>query len=61
MIFELGRLKDQGLRTYILREAGLSLDPSNETDVLKHASDICRVYFAESSLTRLIKSREGAS
>ena len=56
MIAELGRLKDHGLRTVLLNEAGKTSksDPTTETVILKQASDICRTYFAEKNLDKLV-------
>ena len=56
MIAELGRLKDQGLRTVLLNEAGKNYksDTATEAEILKQASDICRTYFAEKDLDKLL-------
>jgi hypothetical protein len=56
MISELGRLKDQGLRIHVLREAGSAskTDQKNEEEILLKASDICRTFFAEKNLDKLI-------
>ena len=58
MISELGKLKDQGLRLVLLEEAGNKAGPglADETQILANATDICRVYFAEKNLDKLISS-----
>ncbi|MEP6788272.1 MAG: hypothetical protein ABJB40_07570 [Acidobacteriota bacterium] len=56
MIAELGKLKDQGLRTLVLNEVGKKAagDAKYEAAILKQASTICRTYFTEKNLDRLI-------
>ena len=56
MIAELSKLKDQGLRIVLLNEAGKTSksDAKNEADILSKASDICRNYFAENNLDKLV-------
>ncbi len=56
MISDLGKLKDQGLRMVALNEAGTKAktDAKSETEILKQASDICRTYFAEKNLDKLL-------
>ena len=56
MIAELGKLKDQGLRTVVINEAGKTsnADAKNEAGILSKASEITRTYFAEKNLDKLI-------
>lgn len=56
MIAELGKLKDQGLRTVLLNEAGKKspADAVNETAILSQATAISRTFFAEKNLDKLI-------
>jgi hypothetical protein len=56
MIAELGRLKDDGLRFFVLNEAGAQSknDAANEAVILSKASDISRTYFAEENLGKLV-------
>lgn len=56
MIAELGRLKDLGLRLVILKEAGITAktDAAAEAKILADASDVCRTFFKEKNLDRLV-------
>lgn len=56
MIAELGKLKDQGLRTVLLNEAGKKspTDAGIETAILTQATAISRTFFAEKNLNKLI-------
>jgi hypothetical protein len=56
MIAELGKLKDQGLRTVLLNEAGKKspADAVNETAILTQATAISKTFFAEKNLDKLI-------
>ncbi len=56
MIAELGKLKDEGLRFFVLKEAGTrsKTDAANETAILTKASDLTRTYFAEKNLDKMI-------
>lgn len=56
MIAELGKLKDEGLRIAVLKEAGNNSesDGSDEESILNKASEICRTFFAEKNLDKLI-------
>ena len=56
MISELGRLKDQGLRTIVLNETGTKskIDAKEEVAILKQSTDITRTFFAEKNLDKLI-------
>lgn len=56
MIAELGKLKDEGLRFVVLNEAGneAAANRSDEAVILKRASEICRTYFDEKNLDKLI-------
>jgi len=56
MISELGRLKDAGLRLVVLNEAGTAskTNAKVEAKILAGATDICRTYFAEKNLDKLV-------
>ncbi len=56
MISGLGRLKDQGLLIVALNEAGVAskTDSKNEAEILTKATDICRSFFAEKNLDKVI-------
>lgn len=56
MISELGRLKDAGLRLVILKESGTAskTDAKVEAKILSDASEVCRPYFAEKNLDKLV-------
>lgn len=56
MIAELGKLKDQGLRFVVLNEAGSKSapGPAAEAAILSKASDICRMFFEEKNLDKLV-------
>jgi hypothetical protein len=56
MISELGRLKDLGLRAVALYESGgtSKIDTKIEAKVLSDATAVCRTYFAEKNLDKLI-------
>lgn len=55
MISELGKLKDEGLRLFVLKEAGASskADTANEAVILSKASNITHAYFAEQNLDKM--------
>ncbi|MGB7208045.1 MAG: hypothetical protein WBD27_05235 [Pyrinomonadaceae bacterium] len=63
MISELGRLKDQGLRIVALNETGVAskTDSKNEAEILTKATDICRGFFAEKNLDKIINGVVNAS
>lgn len=53
MISELGKLKDAGLQVHVLAEANnKTIEDSKE--ILAKASEICRTFFAEKNLDKLI-------
>ncbi len=56
MIAELGKLKDQGLRTVLLNEAGKKTpaDLAAEASILAQATAISKTFFAEKNLDKLI-------
>lgn len=56
MISELGKLKDQGLRTVLLTEAGKTSrsDAKNNAAILVKATEITRTFFAEKNLDKLL-------
>ena len=56
MILELGRLKDLGLRAVVLYESGgISKPDTNiEAKILSDATAVCRTYFAERNLDKLV-------
>lgn len=60
LIAELGKLKDQGLRSGLIAEADRAAgsvaveNDSGISSVLASAGDICRTYFAEGDLDKLI-------
>ncbi len=56
MIAELGKLKDQGLRTVVLTEAGKTskTDAKNNAAILSKATEITRTFFAEKNLDKLL-------
>ena len=54
MISELGRLKDDGLRAFLLDEIGQGPKTDGEADILAKASEICRTFFAEKNLDKLV-------
>jgi len=56
IISELGKLKDQGLRTVVLNEVGVKAktDAKGEAAILKKASAITSTYFAEKNLDKLV-------
>ena len=56
MIAELGKLKDEGLRTVLLNEAGKKSpnDAGSEAAILTRATAISRTFFAEKNLDKLI-------
>ena len=56
LIAELGKLKDAGLRLVVLREAGRvsKADAKAKTAILSQATDICRSFFAEKNLDKLL-------
>jgi hypothetical protein len=56
MIAELGKLKDEGLRHFVVDEvvAEPQTKPATTEDILSRASDITRSFFAEQNLDKLI-------
>lgn len=60
MIAELGTLKDDGKRFVVLNEVGVksAADKKAEAAILKRASEICRTYFDEKNLDKLISGIE---
>jgi len=56
MIAELGKLKDEGLRFFVLNEAGArsKTDHAKEVAILAKASDITKTFFAEKNLEKMI-------
>lgn len=56
MISELGRLKDAGLRSAVLTEAGMASKEGSAIDarVLADATAVCRTYFTERNLEKLL-------
>jgi hypothetical protein len=56
MIAELGKLKDQGLRTVLLTEAGKTAkaDAKNNAEILAKSTEITRTFFAEKNLDKLL-------
>ena len=56
IISQLGKLKDEGLRTVVTNEAkSVSTDDSPQTKaILTRATDICNTFFAEKNLDRLL-------
>jgi hypothetical protein len=60
MISELGKLKDEGLRSFVLNEVGerSPSDQKNEAAILSRATEICKVFFAEKNLDNLLKDIE---
>ncbi len=56
MIAELGKLKDQGLRTVLLTEAGkmTKSDAKNNAAILAKSTEITRTFFAEKNLDKLV-------
>ncbi|MEO6655229.1 MAG: hypothetical protein ABIO36_04035, partial [Pyrinomonadaceae bacterium] len=56
MIAELGKLKDQGLRIVVLNESGYDSksDQTVTAEILSQATDICRSYFSEKDLDKII-------
>lgn len=56
MIAELGKLKDEGLRFFVLNEAGAKSksDAAHEAAILSKASEITQTYFAEQNLEKMI-------
>ncbi|CAN5555327.1 hypothetical protein BH10ACI2_BH10ACI2_18250 [soil metagenome] len=58
IISALGKLKDQGLRTVALNEAGIKskTDEKDEAAILKQASAITQTFFAEKNLDKLVSS-----
>ncbi|MBK8467381.1 MAG: hypothetical protein IPL32_16315 [Chloracidobacterium sp.] len=54
MISELGKLKDEGLRFFVLNEAGAKAGAADEAVILSKASDISRTFFSENNLGKMI-------
>ena len=56
MIAELGKLKDEGLRFFVLNEAGAGskTDAVNEATILSKASNITHTFFAEKNFEKMI-------
>lgn len=56
MISELGKLKDEGLRFFVLNEAEVrsKADTANEAVILSKAAGISRTFFSENNLEKMI-------